>query len=275
MCVFEMSDIDESGEQTASRGKSPGELNNSEAFEAFGLFREYLDSKLSDLRKDISDQTVKLKRKTPTFRLESHRHQFEFNSEIQEGLESISSGIRQQDARLCNDLILKLKRRNKLIKVADRSPGGWTTVREYEGPSLCGSDSEDDRKLKQAEARAVKKIKFSYTKSSTVQASSVNNGSDKGSTTFMPSDVPRSGANYQFPGGPAWGRNRGTFPFRGERQATASDICFGCGLTGHFRRSCPNKINPQGQYKFGWDVSQRQQPERDNTESKPAVTDNK
>ena len=32
----------------------------------------------------------------------------------------------------------------------------------------------------------------------------------------MPSDVPRSGANYQFPGGPAWGRNRGTFPFEGK-----------------------------------------------------------
>ena len=37
------------------------------------------------------------------------------------------------------------------MKVADRSPGGWATYREFEEPSLCGSDSEEDKKLKQAE----------------------------------------------------------------------------------------------------------------------------
>ena len=78
------------------------------------------------------DQTFKLKSKAPTFRLESHRIQFEFNLEIEEGLEKIVTGIRQQDAGLCNTLISKLKRRNKLIKGTDRSPGGWITVREYE-----------------------------------------------------------------------------------------------------------------------------------------------
>ena len=165
-----MSTVDDIIEQTASRGgKSPWEENNSDAFEAFGLFRDYLDSKLCDLKKDISDQTLKLKRKAPSFRLESHRIQFEFNLDIQEGLERIASGIRQKDVDLCKDLISKLKKRNKPIKVADKSPGGWTTVRDYEEPSLCGSDSEDDRKLKQAEARAIKKIKLSH-KPSTVQA---------------------------------------------------------------------------------------------------------
>ena len=106
-----MSDVEDFCEKTASRGgKSPGDKNNSDAFEAFGLFREYLDSKLSDLRQDINDQTLKLKRKAPTFRLESHRIQFEFNSEIEEGLEKISTGIRQQDAGLCSSLIAKLKK---------------------------------------------------------------------------------------------------------------------------------------------------------------------
>ena len=110
-----MSTVDDIIEQTASRGgKSPGEANNSDAFEAFGLFRDYLDSKLCDLKKDISDQTLKLKRKAPSFRLESHRIQFEFNLDIQEGLERIASGVRQKDIDLCKDLISKLKKRNKL-----------------------------------------------------------------------------------------------------------------------------------------------------------------
>ena len=97
-----MSTVEDIIEQTASRGgKPPGEANNIDAFETFGLFRDYLDSKLCDLKKDISDQTLKLKRKSPSFRLESHRIQFEFNLDIQEGLERIASGVRQKGVDLC------------------------------------------------------------------------------------------------------------------------------------------------------------------------------
>ena len=50
--VRAMSTVDDIIEQTAGRGgKSPWEANNSDAFEAFGLFRDYLDSKLCDLKK--------------------------------------------------------------------------------------------------------------------------------------------------------------------------------------------------------------------------------
>ena len=96
------------------------------------------------------------------------------------------SGIRQEDVDLCNDSISKLKKRNKLIKNSDKSLGGWTTVCEYEEPSLNGSDSEDDRKLKQAFAS-----NFSH-KPSTVQAFPNYNVIEKSSSHFMPSDVSRS-----------------------------------------------------------------------------------
>ena len=109
------------------------------------MFKDYLENKLSNLKNDITKQTSKLKRKTPSFRLKSHKIQFEFNTDILEGLILLSPNLKQQDFAIHKDLIFKLKKRYKLIIVADRSPGGWATVRVYEEPSICGSDSESIR----------------------------------------------------------------------------------------------------------------------------------
>ena len=53
---------------------------------------------------------------------------------------------------LCGDLKAKLKRRNKLIKMADRSVLGWDTVAEYEADPIA-SDSNDGNKIRQAKNR--------------------------------------------------------------------------------------------------------------------------
>ena len=45
---------------------------------------------------------------------------------------------------------LKYQRETNFIKVADRSPAGWTTIAEYEDEPLA-SDSEDSKKIRQAE----------------------------------------------------------------------------------------------------------------------------
>ena len=61
---------------------------------------------------------------------------------------------------MIKNLIVDIKCRNKLIKPADKLPGGWKNVDEYVPDSL-GSNSEEERNIKSAEATALKRQRIS------------------------------------------------------------------------------------------------------------------
>ena len=70
-------------------------------------------------------------------------------------------------------VIYKLRKRNKLIKIADSTEGGWAVVAEYEkGP--IGSDPDDCKRIRKAETGALKKKNTEKSKSGAFKPSSTS-----------------------------------------------------------------------------------------------------
>ncbi|CAC5418188.1 unnamed protein product [Mytilus coruscus] len=88
------------------------------------LFKTILDDKLGELKSELIQEQDSLKRKIK---------------------EHVSLNLKRED---------KLKGRYKKIRIADSSPPGWGTVREYEANAVA-SGSEDEKKIRQAETRAI------------------------------------------------------------------------------------------------------------------------
>lgn len=64
---------------------------------------------------------------------------------------------------LLKDCSEQLKKRNRLIRIADMSEGGWDTVRLYESNPIA-SDSDDESRIRNAENRALCKRKLAASK---------------------------------------------------------------------------------------------------------------
>ncbi|KAL9958766.1 hypothetical protein ACROYT_G035824 [Oculina patagonica] len=161
--------------------------------------RSYFDQKFSHLKRELSEDQLKsssslvkkLKSETNlTFKFSGNKKQFEFNTETLEHItqslsfvDSLKSlvDLENPENHQVSALILKLddslnaaskaiKRRNKLIRIADKSEAGWAAVDEYVSDEVA-SGSEDEKKIRAAEQRALRKKKNARTaKSFSVQA---------------------------------------------------------------------------------------------------------
>ena len=88
-----------------------------------------------------------------------NQRNYKFNLEILELLDKLSKAIDAQETvkatQLLDSSVLLLKERNRKIRIADSSDGGWSTVKHYE--SHAGAlDLEDDRRIRAAEREAIR-----------------------------------------------------------------------------------------------------------------------
>ena len=130
---------------------------------------EYPEVMQAQIDKNMEPPAKKYKPQGHDIKGKGNKDQFDFNTEIsfaiQECQQQISRGNIEDLSANLTSIAMKLKKRNKLIKLADRSPAGWSIVQEYEQDHMA-SDSDDAQKIRQAEQKAIrkKKVKTLFTR---------------------------------------------------------------------------------------------------------------
>ena len=137
---------------------SQNSSSNSELVdEVFSLFKGCLTSQLQEKGKQF-ERSAKSDKEAADIKYKGNRKQFEVNARLDNILTQIdeSTGSPADIHKLVAEAKLIIKKRQKLIKIADKNRDGWLVVQEYETDDLA-SDSEDEKKIRKAKAATEKK----------------------------------------------------------------------------------------------------------------------
>ena len=139
----------------------------------FELLRGYFDKKFKSLKGKLSgDSEAKTQSAAKRFKKDSdiefkykgNKKQYMFNLDVIDRVKVATKCFdRKQDDKgfkTLDKLVDGLNTRNKLIRMADKSVAGWNTVDEYMTDELA-SDSDDEKRIRQAEVRALRKKNWS------------------------------------------------------------------------------------------------------------------
>ena len=136
--------ISDSNQPGPSRAlESQGQSNSGLVQQVFGLFKTHLTSQLDENGKRLKTQS-KVEKEACEFKSRGNRKQFEFNASVDAILTDIAGKADSPDEvmRLANEGKEKIRKRQKLVKLADRNKDSWLVVQEYESDDLA-SNSED------------------------------------------------------------------------------------------------------------------------------------
>ncbi|PFX26398.1 hypothetical protein AWC38_SpisGene8944 [Stylophora pistillata] len=156
-----------------SAPSSDTSLSNAETLRLFSQFLDVkFDQRFAAFKCDLEDkeattqsQLKKLKTETKvanSFTFKGNKVQYELNISLHDlvdsAIKNTSKGNLSAAISELESVKTLITKRNKLIRFADKSPAGWEAVEEYESDELA-EDSEDEKKLRSAERRALAKIR--------------------------------------------------------------------------------------------------------------------
>ncbi|XP_022107128.1 uncharacterized protein LOC110988160 [Acanthaster planci] len=205
--------------------------------EALGSFQSHFDKVIAERKLESEkalQQVQSLKRASELqFRFKGNRTQFEFNEKIAQSIEAAKKLFQENSSAAAQesltDAVAELRKRNKLIRLADKSEAGWAAVDEYVSDELA-DDSEDEKRIRSAQSRALAKRKRARASSNPKSAQE-----KKRLASASPANPDSLFRNYS---GQYRSTTRPPYGASFVSAARSSDICFRCGKTGHWRKDC-------------------------------------
>jgi len=158
-----------------SNSDTPADPSSAALERAFDKFRGYIDSRLENLAvslqtapqapvESIHSSTRKLQREAEAQKLKykANSKQFLHNAEVEDHVVAITQYLEKEtpDAEealeTAKKALLVIQKRQKLIKLADKSEAGWLAVQEYESDELADG-SDDEKRIKKAQEKGARK----------------------------------------------------------------------------------------------------------------------
>ena len=219
----------------------------------FIAYLKKLDEKLGNLEANIlknsqltSNKTKKLEKKlrdinkAKIFKHKGNECNYLFNLDLAERIEESISLFKKNDTKTASKNLKNcleiIRKRNKLIRLADKSEAGWAIVQEYQTDDLA-SDTDDDRKIRRAEKAALEKKK--QWKFQSKRAHPQRSGNDSGTSGFLPTVVD------SLPNPLSTGQRHNFRGYEGKPHSYAArkGSCHACGAFGHWRHECKSIQN--------------------------------
>ena len=120
-----------------------------------------MKEQISEEKRRISKK-LKLNKESQ-FKSPGNKKQLTFNENLihnlEEALRAVKTAKYDQAKDVIKESLADLKKQNKLVRIADRSIAGWDAANEY-GSDNVAYDSEDEKRIRRAEQRALSKKKL-------------------------------------------------------------------------------------------------------------------